>query len=144
MPKWLPLQRLPHIKLVIKIALCLIAFVQFFAAHGQYNYEHLPEDSLNKHLYKHVNPRLMIKKTKPNCKYEEILKSTKSAHPWEVVERKLNFIPKGINNGSYSPEDCNPAFSVAILVTYRNRQSQLDVFIPYMHSFLKKQNIHYK
>ncbi|XP_039753854.1 beta-1,4-N-acetylgalactosaminyltransferase bre-4-like [Pararge aegeria] len=144
MPKWFPVQRFLQLKLTVWIPLCLITIIQFFAAYGHYKYEHLPEESLNKYLYKHVNPKLVMKKSKPDCKYEDTLHSTKSVHTWDVTNQKLNFIPKGIANGSYTPEDCNPAFSVAILVTYRNRQSQLDVFIPYMHNFLRKQNIHYK
>ncbi|KOB72266.1 Beta-1,4-galactosyltransferase, partial [Operophtera brumata] len=55
-----------------------------------------------------------------------------------------DFSPTGITNGSYVPECHHPAFSVAILVTHRNRQKQLDIFMPYMHIFLRKQNIHYK
>ncbi|KAJ8726464.1 hypothetical protein PYW07_001162 [Mythimna separata] len=50
----------------------------------------------------------------------------------------------GLVNGSYTPEHCNALFSVAILVAYKNRQSQLDIFLPYIHNFLRKQNIHYR
>ncbi|KAL4720944.1 hypothetical protein ACJJTC_002836 [Scirpophaga incertulas] len=56
----------------------------------------------------------------------------------------IDFSANSIANGSYAPTDCNPMFSVAILVTYRNRQKHLDTFLPYMHNFLRKQKIHYK
>ncbi|XP_034830673.1 beta-1,4-N-acetylgalactosaminyltransferase bre-4-like [Maniola hyperantus] len=146
MPKWLPIHRLLQLRLTryAWIILCLVAIIQFFATYGYYDYAHLEEENLDKYLYKHVNPKLMIKKSKPECKYEGILQSTKTLHPWEATKKFNDFIPKGIMNGSFAPEDCNPMFSVAILVTYRKRQSQLDIFIPYMHNFLRKQNIHYK
>lgn len=122
----------------------LITVIQFFVAHGEYNYRHTPREELYGELYAQVNPKLVPKKGKPNCKYEDILQSTKTINPWEVPKKFDDFSVKGLVNGSYVPEDCNPLFSVAVLVTYRNRQSQLDVFLPYIHNFLRKQNIHYK
>ncbi|XP_049868657.1 beta-1,4-N-acetylgalactosaminyltransferase bre-4-like [Pectinophora gossypiella] len=128
----------------IAAALALITVVQFFATNGTYNYSYIPLSSLETELYKQVNPKLVLKQNKPTCNYEEIVKRTDSINNWEVPEKFDNFSPAGIVNGSYTPTDCNPQFSVAILVTYRNRQKQLDVFLPYMHNFLRKQNIHYK
>lgn len=36
--------------------------------------------------------------------------------------------------GEYWPRDCNTLFSVAIIVPYRNRPSQLKSFLDYMHN----------
>lgn len=119
----------------------IIAIVQFFAFAGIYNYTHIPEEILPNELYKRTTPHLVKKNTL--CKYDEILQSTKSIDTWDIPMKNDNFSPAGIANGSHVP-DCAPEFSVAILVTYRNRQKQLDVFLPYMHNFLRKQNIHYK
>ncbi|CAG9786426.1 unnamed protein product [Diatraea saccharalis] len=133
-----------HISTCVFSTLCLIAIIQFFAAYGKYNYPHLSQHMLLEELHKEVSPLLTLKKNKPVCNYEQILQATESIENWQVPKKYDDFSANGISNGSYSPEDCNPMFSVAILVTYRNRQSQLNVFLPYMHTFLRKQNIHYK
>lgn len=122
-------------------ALGLIAIVLFFSTYGTYHYTHIPEETLHNELYRETTPYLNKKKTP--CVYDEILKSTMSLESWDIPKNNDDFLPTGIVNGSYVPE-CHPAFSVAILVTYRNRQKQLDVFLTYMHNFLRKQNIHYK
>ncbi|KAM3956964.1 beta-1,4-N-acetylgalactosaminyltransferase bre-4 [Aphomia sociella] len=124
--------------------LCLIAIIQLFASCGKYNYSHVPQEQLTDKLFTGVTPFLVSKKSKPDCTYDHILQNKKSYHSWDIPTKYDEFSASGIVNGSYSPKDCNPLFSVAILVTYRNRQSQLDVFLPYMHNFLRKQNIHYK
>lgn len=124
--------------------LCLKAFIHLIVTYGVYNYPHLPVEVIDSQLYMQITPNIVLQKSKPNCKYEEILESKKSLLNWEVPKTFDDFSAKGLANGSYVPEHCNPMFSVAILVTYRNRQSQLDIFLPYMHNFLRKQNIHYK
>lgn len=146
MPKCLSIQKLLQVRLstYLCISLCVVAIIQFFAAYGYYRYDYLAQNSLNDCLYIHRNPKLIVKDSLPDCKYEEILQDTNSIRTWEVPKKFSEFLPTGISNGSYSPESCKPLFSVAILVTYRNRQSQLDIFIPYIHNFLRKQNIHYK
>lgn len=123
--------------------LFLMAIIQLFTSCGTYNYKHLPRDSLLTELYEEISPKLALKKSKPDCKYE-FIKSTKSINSWEISMKFDSFVPLGLTNGSYTPEECNPKFSVAILITYRNRQSQLDVLLPYLHDFLRKQEIHYK
>ena len=45
--------------------------------------------------------------------------------------------------GHWSPPFCKPQHNIAILVPYRNRPSQLKIFIDYMHPFLQRQNIGY-
>ncbi|XP_023945843.2 beta-1,4-N-acetylgalactosaminyltransferase bre-4 [Bicyclus anynana] len=144
MPKWLSRQRLfLLLKKNVWLLFPLISIVQFFFTFGEFKYEHIPVERVNDYLYKHVNPNLKLVNTKAECKYDDILHHTQLTQVREM-KKMLNFTPKGIMNGSFAPEECNPAMSVAILVTYRNRQSQLDVFIPYIHTFLRKQNIHYK
>ncbi|XP_052749597.1 beta-1,4-galactosyltransferase 1-like [Galleria mellonella] len=46
--------------------------------------------------------------------------------------------------GEYSPSECKPRFSTAIIVPYRNRAEQLRGFLVYMHTFLHHQCIHYR
>lgn len=46
--------------------------------------------------------------------------------------------------GEYWPEECNPRFSTAIIVPFRDRANQLKQFLSYIHNYLRKQNLHYK
>lgn len=146
MSKWSLKSRFLQLRVstLVSIILCLIAVIQLFAFYGTYNYTHIPRDALQHELSKEISPNLVLKKTKPDCTYDHILQSKVSINSWDVPKKFNDFSAAGIANGSFVPDHCNPLFSVAILVTYRNRQSQLDVFLPYMHNFLRKQNIHYK
>lgn len=49
-----------------------------------------------------------------------------------------------LQSGQYLPRHCRPQFSSAVLVPHRNREKQLEVFIPYLHNFLMRQEIHYR
>lgn len=146
MPKWFSIQRLLQVRLstYLCITLCTVAIIQLLTSYGYYKYDYLAEHSLEDCLYKQTNPKLVVKPTLPDCKYDHILQNTNSIHSWDIPKKYVGFLPTDIMNGSYSPQNCKPLFSVAILVTYRNRQSQLDIFIPYIHNFLRQQNIHYK
>lgn len=46
--------------------------------------------------------------------------------------------------GEWMPKNCISQHHIAIIVCYRNRTEQLQTFLYHMHSFLQKQNIHYK
>ena len=60
---------------------------------------------------------------------------------WEDIEKDLVQIEEG---GEYSPATCNPKDSVAIIIPFRNRDSQLRIFLNYIHPILMRQNIHYR
>lgn len=46
--------------------------------------------------------------------------------------------------GEYSPKDCKPRFSVAILIPYRNRTEHLNKFLHFIHNYSQRQEIHYR
>lgn len=146
MPKWSLKNRILQLRIstCVVTILCLVAVIQFFSLYGKYNYTHLPAEVIETQLYKQITPKLPLQKSKPDCKYDDILQNKHTLNPWDIPKKNDKFNANGISNGSYVPEYCNTMFSVAILVTYRNRQNQLDVFLTYMHDFLRKQNIHYK
>jgi hypothetical protein len=58
-----------------------------------------------------------------------------------VVAKSLHVSVVG---GEYSPKDCNPLLKVAVIVPYRNRSQQLDLFLNFMHNFLQKQHLFYR
>lgn len=127
----------------VAFALALVTFVYFFMC-GSYNYTHISRELVLHELYKQTNPNLVLSKTKLDCDYKPILESQETINNWEVPSKYDDFSVSGLVNGSFVPVQCNPLISVALIVTYRNRQKQLDIFLPYMHNFLRKQNIHYK
>jgi hypothetical protein len=45
--------------------------------------------------------------------------------------------------GKWSPRDCQSRHKVAIIVPYRNREHNLQVFLRHMHQFLSKQQLEY-
>lgn len=62
-----------------------------------------------------------------------------------VSSKQLDFIKKFVSlGGEWMPKDCIPQHHTAILVCYRNRTEQLQIFLYHMHSFLQNQNIHYQ
>ncbi|CAK1546889.1 unnamed protein product [Leptosia nina] len=144
MRRWLPLKRLQKVdvKTCIVIVLCLIAIIQFIACFGVFDYEYIPRDEIERKLYLHASPNVR-KSSKADCRYENVYQKV-FPDDWEIKKSVNDFVPQGIANGSYTPTDCLPLISVALLVTYRKRQNQLDIFVPFIHNFLRKQNIHYK
>ncbi|KAL4704636.1 hypothetical protein ACJJTC_002893 [Scirpophaga incertulas] len=146
MPKWTFIIKLlqVHTNLCVFCILFCITIAHFFSLYGEYNYAHIPEEKLLDELHKELASNYVVKKNKPECTYNSILKSKQCIKNWELKKEVIDFSANSIANGSYAPTDCNPMFSVAILVTYRNRQKHLDTFLPYMHNFLRKQKIHYK
>lgn len=64
-------------------------------------------------------------------------------HPREdpvAMARRLSILP----GGQWKPLNCHPLFNVAIILPYRNRQTQLSIFMNYIHPFLQAQNLDYR
>lgn len=58
---------------------------------------------------------------------------------------KIIHCPEAISaGGEYFPLECQAKYKTAIIVPYRNRESQLEKFLIYMHNYLRQQNIHYR
>ncbi|CAH1775772.1 unnamed protein product [Owenia fusiformis] len=54
-------------------------------------------------------------------------------------------IPYDVQNGGLSfPHVCKARQKVAIIVPYRNRPAQLDIFLRFMHNFLRRQLLEYR
>lgn len=57
-----------------------------------------------------------------------------------ALARRLGVLP----GGQWKPTNCQPIYNVAIILPYRNRQSQLTTFMNYIHPFLQSQNLDYR
>lgn len=57
-----------------------------------------------------------------------------------VMARRLGILP----GGQWKPQNCRSMFNVAIILPYRNRKKQLNIFMNYIHPFLQGQNLDYR
>lgn len=63
----------------------------------------------------------------------------------KVSSKQLDNIKQLVSlGGEWMPKHCISQHHTAIIVCYRNRTEQLQVFLYNIHSFLQKQNIHYR
>jgi len=62
-----------------------------------------------------------------------------------VSNENLDIIKQSVSpGGEWMPKDCVSHHHTAIIVCYRNRTEQLQIYLYNIHLFLQKQNIHYK
>lgn len=129
--------------MITKYVKCICALVIFIAVYfpsrhaRHYEYIHLKD--VIRELVFNINNKFSQEK---NCTYEALILNNTEITVSDVTQSKY-FIPPLIG-GEFIPQTCNPLIKSAIIVPYRNRYEQLQIFIPFMHFFLQKQNIHYK
>eukprot|EP00092_Neocalanus_flemingeri_P027963 GFUD01030359.1.p1 GENE.GFUD01030359.1~~GFUD01030359.1.p1 ORF type:complete len:509 (+),score=123.71 GFUD01030359.1:129-1655(+) len=69
------------------------------------------------------------------------LKVTLDERSWTEIEDDLPNVKEG---GEFLPSACDPKYSLAIILPFRNRDSQLRIFLNFIHPILMRQNIHYR
>lgn len=81
-----------------------------------------------------------------SCPIAQINDQTRLINVQKVVSSKqLDIIKQSVSSGGeWMPKDCLSEHHTAIIVCYRNRTEHLQIFLYHIHSFLQKQNIHYK
>jgi hypothetical protein len=61
-----------------------------------------------------------------------------------IMETQKRLEKSGVfKGGRYKPNDCHARHKVAIVVPYRRRKDQLDIFVGFMHPFLQRQQLEY-
>ncbi|XP_013173059.1 PREDICTED: beta-1,4-N-acetylgalactosaminyltransferase bre-4-like [Papilio xuthus] len=78
-----------------------------------------------------------------DCDYHDIIYD-ETTLPATVIDGDLNEGYRIKEGGEYAPPECKALFSSAIIVPYRDRAEQLRSFLVYMHSFLRRQHVHYR
>lgn len=76
-----------------------------------------------------------------------VIEEKKLLYPNEKPELKEEVLAKELGiqpGGQWEPTTCQAQFNVAIILPYRNRETQLAIFTNYIHPFLQKQNLHYQ
>ena len=82
-------------------------------------------------------------------KYNYILQTKGSVYEIDVNNipsvNELNLSLKNINNGGfYQPNDCIPREKLAIIIPYRDRETNLMLLLKYLHPFLQNQSRYYR
>lgn len=77
------------------------------------------------------------------CDYKQLVEDNEYFYKTENI-KKIH-APEAINaGGEYFPLECQAKYKTAVIVSYRNREVQLEKFLIYMHNYLRKQKIHYR
>lgn len=63
-----------------------------------------------------------------------------SPMPLERVQREN---PSVLLGGRYTPPDCTPAQTVAVIIPFRHREHHLRYWLHYLHPILRRQRLRY-
>jgi hypothetical protein len=127
-------------KCILVVCSVIAAIAIYWPARHARHYDYIDlERVYNELLFSHIgNSKPNLK----NCDYEDVIVNNSDIDVASITVPK-HFDRPGLG-GEYSPKDCNPLLKVAVIVPYRNRSQQLDLFLNFMHNFLQKQHLFYR
>ncbi|KAJ8922093.1 hypothetical protein NQ315_004025 [Exocentrus adspersus] len=125
---------------LLAISVVLIIVSIYFPARHARHYSYILKDNISSQLKLH-EPRNKLPNLK-TCTYQNIILNSEDVDINSINERKSFQQP--LAGGEFKPKQCTASINAAIIVPYRNRTRQLNIFLNYMHHFLQKQNIHYR
>lgn len=123
--------------------ICAILII-YFLWPGRFatRFEYIPSHEIYDSLVPETTRNISLQRL-PECNNEQIIDENQSIKKHETENTQIN--NKNILvGGEYFPRDCRARFSTAIIIPYRQRRTQLERFLVYMHNFLEKQRIHYR
>lgn len=129
------------------LLLCVVLLVSLKLNNITYatnmDYLSIPVNRVLDFVVERTVPNLKKFKDEPVCDYKTIIAENRFVYPDSNQNEWFN--SKGIRfGGEFIPSDCNPAYSTAIIISYRKRKNHLKTFINYIHNFLRQQKIHYR
>lgn len=125
---------------VIFIVLCVCLHPARFSAHYSYIKIENIRYELEQAYFPSVNKCLLAMKTKSHSRLHPLYPDLNKKENSKALALKFQVLP----GGHWRPNYCQPLFNVAIVLPYRNRESQLSFFINYIHPFLQSQNLQYR
>lgn len=130
--------RVSCLQIVSAVFLLYCVWPSRFAKH----YDYIPPGDIYDSLVKMTTRNLSLLRNY-KCEYSDIIEDNKFLYkePYRTEVLDTTEIRPG---GEYVPADCAPQFSTAVIVVYRQRETQLNQFLIYMHNYLRKQQIHYR
>ncbi|XP_030761109.1 beta-1,4-N-acetylgalactosaminyltransferase bre-4 [Sitophilus oryzae] len=126
------------VRIICALVICVAVY--FPARHARH-YEYIPLKKVIQELT-FVDGTPHSENHLRNCSYEDLILKSKEVPVSDITKPKKFELP--LRGGEYIPRQCNSIIKTAIVVPYRNRSEQLQIFLNYMHSFLQQQSIHYK
>lgn len=120
------------------IAVAFIA-VYFPARHAR-RYSYISKSNIVKEIV--LNSPQPSSDSLKYCRYEDIILNNEVFAANDIL-KPYDFLQPS-PGGWFVPKHCKPLIKTAVIVPYRNRSTQLQVFVNYMHQFLQHQNIHYR
>lgn len=143
-------------RLTIITAFVIVIIVTFHPERHAKYYTYIPTEDTIKQLVINLDNESNLK----ICDYENVIKNKQEISIYDISNVRNYVQPLGGNwfylllhnrsygfifvGGEYAPKTCSPLYKTAIIVPYRDRQEQLNIFLDYMHTFLQNQYIHYK
>lgn len=129
------------------LALVLILIVVFSSKlifNAIFSYPCVSDDQIMSVLLHKTTPSVEnLTDLRPACDYRKLVYENDNFYESIFYLNVSNF--DGIQSGGeFTPSHCKPEFSTAIIIPYRNRITQLNRFIAYIHHFLRQQHIHYR
>ncbi|KAJ8964699.1 hypothetical protein NQ314_004691, partial [Rhamnusium bicolor] len=125
---------------LLTLGVVIIIVAIYFPTRHARHYNYITIDKIYKEieLRKPKNSESNLK----TCTYQELILKNADIEISTVMERKPFQQPYA--GGEFKPNECMALIKTALIVPYRNRTQQLNIFLNYMHYFLQKQNIHYR
>ncbi|XP_050677507.1 beta-1,4-galactosyltransferase 1-like [Leptidea sinapis] len=106
------------------------------------NYEYIKKESILESL-KVAQGFNFSSTALANCDYYDVVNDDTSLMVGDL-DGDLEEGHKIKEGGEYAPLECKPKYSTAIIVPYRDRAEHLRGFLVHMHTFLRRQHIHYR
>ncbi|CAH0547564.1 unnamed protein product [Brassicogethes aeneus] len=76
------------------------------------------------------------------CNYKELIENSVEIE-YKDIHNTKEFNPPE-SGGWYSPKTCTSLVKTAIIIPYRNRTDQLNLFLSFFHDFIQKQYVEYR
>ncbi|XP_047997965.1 beta-1,4-galactosyltransferase 3-like [Leguminivora glycinivorella] len=131
-------------KKVLYTAVVIVVLIIFLHPdmNGHLTYEYIEKDDILNNLH-YGTAENFSSNALSECEYRDIVFDDTTLSP-AIKDGDLVEGHRIKEGGEYAPLECKPRFSTAIVVPYRDRAEQLRMFLIYMHTFLRRQLIHYR
>lgn len=127
-------------KNLIKLTICVCIIYSLLPTRFSVQYDYIPNDEIQYHL---------VPSTETNAESCPLLPKLSASSGYVIKTNDYNQTKYGVNlkvqkGGTWSPNLCKYIHDVAVIVPYRGRLNQLNVFLHHIHPFLQKQLLSYR
>ena len=122
------------------IVVSIVIIYALFPGRFAVTYPYIPIEDIKYHLVPVYKPNSKSCPTLPELGLSTELQIKTGYYNKSTYANLLN-VQKG---GFWKPSFCNHVYEVAIIIPFRNRMNQLNIFLQYIHPFLQKHLISYR